>query len=185
MMSTPTRTRPPFDPLVWERARTERLTRNQHILFRLGELIAFAEGAASFARRAARALDGQLTEKSDRRFEPAAKRFAQDKLHQRTTLHAKRLPVPPFAEVHDSDDVERFAERVQRQDVEFIELDKRPGHLVRDYPRLYRLFRRLRPGIRRLCLLFAAGRDVNQDRRAPLFSDRPGLSGRGPPTGCL
>lgn len=41
----------------------------------------------------------------------------------------------------------RFAERVQRSDVEFIELDKRPGHLVRDYPRLYRLFRRLRPAL--------------------------------------
>src|SRR3954465_9355199 len=40
-----------------------------------------------------------------------------------------------------------FAERVQRSDVEFIELDKRPGHLVRDYPRLYRLFRRLRPTV--------------------------------------
>jgi sugar transferase (PEP-CTERM/EpsH1 system associated) len=40
-----------------------------------------------------------------------------------------------------------FAERVQRPDVEFIELDKRPGHLVRDYPRLYRLFRRLRPAV--------------------------------------
>ena len=41
----------------------------------------------------------------------------------------------------------RFAERVQRSDVEFIELNKRSGHLVRDYPRLYRLFRRLRPAL--------------------------------------
>src|SRR5262245_39037837 len=41
----------------------------------------------------------------------------------------------------------RFAERVQRSDVEFIELDKRPGHLVPDYPRLYRLFRRLGPAV--------------------------------------
>jgi sugar transferase (PEP-CTERM/EpsH1 system associated) len=41
----------------------------------------------------------------------------------------------------------RFAERVQRDDVQFIELDKRPGHLVRDYPRLYRLFRQLRPAV--------------------------------------
>jgi sugar transferase (PEP-CTERM/EpsH1 system associated) len=41
----------------------------------------------------------------------------------------------------------RFAERVQRSDVQFIELDKRPGHLVRDYPRLYRLFRQLRPEV--------------------------------------
>ena len=40
-----------------------------------------------------------------------------------------------------------FAERVQRPDVEFIELDKHPGHLVRDYPRLYRLFRRLGPSV--------------------------------------
>jgi sugar transferase (PEP-CTERM/EpsH1 system associated) len=52
-----------------------------------------------------------------------------------------------------------FAERVQRSDVEFIELDKRPGHLVRDYPRLYRLFRRLRPAVvhtRNLAALEAA-----------------------------
>src|SRR5688572_29724896 len=41
----------------------------------------------------------------------------------------------------------RFAERVQNRDVKFIELDKRPGHLVRDYPRLYRLFKQLKPAI--------------------------------------
>jgi alkylation response protein AidB-like acyl-CoA dehydrogenase len=57
---------------ILERARTGRLTRNQHVLLRLGELIALAEGAASFARRAARALDRQLGEKADRRFEPEA-----------------------------------------------------------------------------------------------------------------
>ena len=36
-----------------ERARLDRLTRNQHLLFRLGELIAYAETAANFAERAA------------------------------------------------------------------------------------------------------------------------------------
>ncbi len=36
---------------ILERARIDRLTRNQHILFRLGELIAFAETAAVFADR--------------------------------------------------------------------------------------------------------------------------------------
>ena len=36
-----------------ERARLDRLTRNQHVLFRLGELIAYAETAAMFAERAA------------------------------------------------------------------------------------------------------------------------------------
>ncbi|MCW5879495.1 MAG: acyl-CoA dehydrogenase family protein [Anaerolineae bacterium] len=37
---------------VLERARIDRLTRNQHILFRLGELIAYAETAAVFSERA-------------------------------------------------------------------------------------------------------------------------------------
>jgi len=53
-----------------EAARTQRLTRHQHILFRLGELIAHAEGAASVARRAARAAQGNLNAKAHRRFTP-------------------------------------------------------------------------------------------------------------------
>jgi alkylation response protein AidB-like acyl-CoA dehydrogenase len=36
-----------------ERARLDKLTRNQHVLFRLGELICYAETAANFAERAA------------------------------------------------------------------------------------------------------------------------------------
>ena len=51
-----------------EMARVHRLTRHQHILFRLGELIAFAEGAASLSRRAARAAKGEMNEKAHRRF---------------------------------------------------------------------------------------------------------------------
>jgi alkylation response protein AidB-like acyl-CoA dehydrogenase len=51
-----------------EVARVQRLTRHQHILFRLGELIAFGEGAASLARRAARAGEGTLSPKSHSRF---------------------------------------------------------------------------------------------------------------------
>lgn len=39
--------------VILERCRIDRLTRNQHVLFRLGELIAFAETAAIFAERAA------------------------------------------------------------------------------------------------------------------------------------
>lgn len=57
---------------VLEAARAARLTRNQHVLLRLGELIAWAEGAGSLARRAARALDGKLGAKADRRFTPDA-----------------------------------------------------------------------------------------------------------------
>jgi alkylation response protein AidB-like acyl-CoA dehydrogenase len=54
-----------------ERARERRLTRNQHIQFRIGELIAFGETAATFAKRAARAIEGKLPEKANNRFEAA------------------------------------------------------------------------------------------------------------------
>ncbi len=40
-----------------------------------------------------------------------------------------------------------FAQRIERQDVQCIALSKRPGHLVRDYPRLYRLLKDLAPAI--------------------------------------
>src|SRR5208282_1993278 len=40
-----------------------------------------------------------------------------------------------------------FTERIARQDVRYIALGKRPGHLVRDYPRLLREFKALRPAI--------------------------------------
>jgi alkylation response protein AidB-like acyl-CoA dehydrogenase len=55
-----------------EACREARLTRHQHVLLRLGELIAHVEGAAALARRAARAAAGELSEKSDRRFGAAA-----------------------------------------------------------------------------------------------------------------
>jgi alkylation response protein AidB-like acyl-CoA dehydrogenase len=55
---------------VLEACRLGRLTRNQHVLLRLGELIAYAEAAATLARRAAAAASGRLPEKSDRRFAP-------------------------------------------------------------------------------------------------------------------
>lgn len=38
---------------IFERCRQDKLTRHQHVLFRLGELVAQAEGAAVFAHRAA------------------------------------------------------------------------------------------------------------------------------------
>jgi len=57
---------------VMERARLGKLTRNQHILFRLGELIAHAEGAAALSRRAAQAAAGALHGNADHRFDAAA-----------------------------------------------------------------------------------------------------------------
>jgi alkylation response protein AidB-like acyl-CoA dehydrogenase len=53
---------------LMERARVARLTRHQHVLLRLGELIAHAECAASLAARAAAMAEGTLNEKASRRF---------------------------------------------------------------------------------------------------------------------
>ena len=55
-----------------EKARVGRLTRYQHILLRLGELIAFAECAGSLCRRAALSAENKLDEKASRRFDAKA-----------------------------------------------------------------------------------------------------------------
>ncbi len=57
---------------VLERARLARLTRHQHILLRLGELIAWCEGAAALVRRAAAMADGTFDPRAPRRFDAAA-----------------------------------------------------------------------------------------------------------------
>jgi alkylation response protein AidB-like acyl-CoA dehydrogenase len=57
---------------VMEKCRIARLTRHQHILLRLGELIAYAECAGSLCRRAALAAENKLTEKASRRFDAPA-----------------------------------------------------------------------------------------------------------------
>ena len=55
--------------------------------------------------------------------------------------HAYRHAVLALTEVTD------FRHRVQRGDVEFISLRKPPGHGIWQYPKLFRLFRQLRPAI--------------------------------------
>jgi len=57
---------------VMEKARVARLTRYQHILLRLGELIAYAECAGSLSRRAALLAENKLNEKANRRFDATA-----------------------------------------------------------------------------------------------------------------
>ncbi len=54
---------------VLETARQHRLTRNQHLLFRFGELIAHVECAAALARRAAAVADGTISEKANLRLD--------------------------------------------------------------------------------------------------------------------
>jgi alkylation response protein AidB-like acyl-CoA dehydrogenase len=57
---------------VMEKARVARLTRYQHILLRLGELITYAECAGCLSRRAARLAEGRLNEKANQRFDATA-----------------------------------------------------------------------------------------------------------------
>jgi len=54
---------------LMEHCRTARLTRNQHVLFRLGELIAWVECAACLSRRVAKAIENKLEDKAEKRFE--------------------------------------------------------------------------------------------------------------------
>ncbi len=56
---------------VMEAARVNRLTRNQHVLFRLGDITAAVECAGALARRAAAAVAGEAPEKAERRFDAA------------------------------------------------------------------------------------------------------------------
>ena len=55
--------------------------------------------------------------------------------------HAYRHAVLALTEVTD------FRQRIQRNDVEFVSLRKPPGHGVWQYPKLFKLFRQLRPAI--------------------------------------
>jgi sugar transferase (PEP-CTERM/EpsH1 system associated) len=60
-----------------------------------------------------------------------------------------RLPVERWrhAIVALTDVSQEFARRIRRTDVEMIALQHGPGHLVGDYPRIHRLFRKLEPAI--------------------------------------
>ncbi|HEX2738168.1 MAG TPA: acyl-CoA dehydrogenase family protein [Acidimicrobiia bacterium] len=54
---------------VLECCRVAHLTRHQHVLLRIGELVAMVEGAGAAVRRAAQADAGELHAKADRRFD--------------------------------------------------------------------------------------------------------------------
>jgi sugar transferase (PEP-CTERM/EpsH1 system associated) len=67
-----------------------------------------------------------------------------------------RLPEDAFEHVilsltHISD----FKDRITRPDVQFIALNKAPGHAIPLYPRIYKLLRELRPDVLHTCNLAA------------------------------
>lgn len=58
--------------------------------------------------------------------------------------------MPPYAYRHAVlalTEVTEFRQRIQRGDVEFISLHKPPGHGIWQFPKLFKLFRQLRPTI--------------------------------------
>ncbi len=69
---------------VFEACRVGRLTRNQHVLLRLGSLASRAEGAAALVRRAAASASGSGPEKTDTRFD-APGLAAISRVNSRTT----------------------------------------------------------------------------------------------------
>ncbi len=71
---------------VLEQARTARLTRQQHLLMRLGQLIGHAEGAAVFARRSAKLATDDVHSKAHRRF-GAEMSSVLSRIYARETAH--------------------------------------------------------------------------------------------------
>lgn len=67
-----------------------------------------------------------------------------------------RLPHDRFEHVVLSlTTISDFKGRIQRSDVQFIELHKPPGHAVPLYPRIWKLFRQLKPDVVHTCNLAA------------------------------
>jgi hypothetical protein len=72
---------------VLEAARVGRLTRNQHLFFRLGEIISYVECAGALAERAAALGAGTASTKTDERFDAVAtaaisRAFAREAAYQ-------------------------------------------------------------------------------------------------------
>ncbi|HQR25842.1 MAG TPA: acyl-CoA dehydrogenase family protein [Nocardioides sp.] len=80
---------------VLEACRVGRLTRNQHVLFRLGELVSWAETAEAFARQAAAALGGERFAKSPKRFDGAAL-AAMSRIYAREAAQKVALDGPRY-----------------------------------------------------------------------------------------
>lgn len=67
-----------------------------------------------------------------------------------------RLPHDQFEHVVLSlTTVSDFRQRIERTDVQYIELNKQPGHAIGLYPQIWKLFRRLRPDVVHSCNLAA------------------------------
>ena len=67
-----------------------------------------------------------------------------------------RLPADKYEHIVLSlTTISDFKNRVERPDVQFIALDKQPGHAIPLYPKIYRLLRQLKPDVLHTCNLAA------------------------------
>lgn len=67
-----------------------------------------------------------------------------------------RLPADQYEHIVLSlTTISDFKDRIERPDVQFIALDKQPGHAIPLYPKIYRLLRQLRPDVLHTCNLAA------------------------------
>lgn len=94
---------------VMERAREKRLTRHQHILFRLGQLIAYAETAACFCRRADRSKNNGLNPKADNRFKAATQAAMSRVFAREAALKVAEEGLRWIAGVDEISDTEMYA----------------------------------------------------------------------------
>jgi sugar transferase (PEP-CTERM/EpsH1 system associated) len=76
-------------------------------------------------------------------------RFATGGLENGVVNLINHMPAAAYrhAVVALTDVAPDFAQRIRRPDVSFVSLCKRPGHAFRLYPKLFKLFRELRPAI--------------------------------------
>lgn len=75
-------------------------------------------------------------------------RFATGGLENGVANLINRMPAGAYRHaIVALTEVTDFKERIRRDDVEFFALDKPPGHALRLYPQLYRLFREQKPQI--------------------------------------
>ncbi len=105
---------------VLERARVKRLTRNQHVLFRMGEIIAYGEGAAALVRRSICYAKGKLNPKADMRFKPPVL-SAISRVYARETatkIAAEGMRWVASADGLGAGEVAAFAEAIRMNDIQ-------------------------------------------------------------------
>lgn len=63
-----------------------------------------------------------------------------------------RLPVEKFEHVLISlTDISKFKNRIFQKNIKYIELNKKPGHAIPLYPRIYKILRQIKPDIVHTC----------------------------------